>query len=337
MPERLRTGLAAMTDALFSAVELGSCRRNASPTTRPPVPMTTALLPLAGTVLLSAAAGLSAMREGNTPRRTLRSMAVESDTSFEAALSLTQEKAEAALKSAGAVTRELRKARAAAAHGQVRDLRRALEAAVGLAGDLRASAQQTRDSFDIDETAYLASGAYAKELLAMAPDQGVALYEEDERLLCYPSIVRVIPNDCVVEIDRKRERRLRPSVLLGLLAAVQQRPGKFRAAQLLESLADGYDLVVARGRKKPDAVVQLTEIWGVLTLLPGQAREYTRQEFARDLYQLDLSGAADTKDGRTLRWHASSGTRSSGVLSTVSRTGQQQRYWAVSFVAGPER
>ncbi len=262
---------------------------------------------------------------------------MESETTFEAALSLTQGKAEAALKSAGSVTRELRKARAAAANGQVRDLRRALEAAVGLAGELQASAQQARDSFDIDETAYLASGEYAKELLAMAPERGVSLYEEDERLLSYPSIVRVLPGDSVVEIDRKRERRLRPSVLLGLLAAVQQRPARFRAEQFLESLAAGYELVVARNGKKPDAVVRLVEIWDVLTLLPGQAREYTRQEFSRDLYLLDQSGAAKTKDGRALRWHASSGTRSSGVLTTVARTGQQQRYWGVSFANGPER
>lgn len=262
---------------------------------------------------------------------------MESETSFEAALSLTQGKAEAAIKAAGTVTRELRKARTAAANGQVRDLRRALDAAAGLAGELCAAAQQARESFSIDETAYLASGEYAKELLTMAPAKGVALYEDDERLLSYPSVVRIVPADSAVEIDRKRERRLRPSVLLGLLAAAQQRPARFRADQFLESLADGYDLVIARGRKRSDAVVRLTDVWDVLTLLPGQAREYTKPEFARDLYMLDQNGAATTKDGRGLRWHASSGTRSSGVLTTVARTGQQQRYWGISFAAGPER
>jgi hypothetical protein len=75
----------------------------------------------------------------------------------------------------------------------------------------------------------------------------------------------------------------------------------------------------------------------VLTLLPGQAKEYTRPEFARDLYLLDQSGIRQTKDGRMLRWHASSGTRSAGVLTTVARTGQQQRYWGVSFSAGSPR
>jgi hypothetical protein len=168
----------------------------------------------------------------------------------------------------------------------------------------------------------------------MAAELGVDLFEEDERLLSYPSVVRIVPGDSVVEIDRKRERRLRPSVLLGFLSAVQEKPGRFGAEQLLESVAGAYDLVVAKGGKKPDAVVQLLDIWKVLTLLPGQARGYTRQEFARDLYLLDQSHVEKAKDGRLLRWHASSGTRTAGVLTTVSRTGQRQVYWAVSFTPG---
>jgi len=49
---------------------------------------------------------------------------------------------------------------------------------------------------------------------------------------------------------------------------------------------------------------------------------------------LDQSGARLTKAGRALRWHASSGTRTAGgVMTTVARTGQQQRYWGVSFTA----
>lgn len=259
---------------------------------------------------------------------------MESVTRFESALTITQGGTEAALKSAGAVTRELRKAKAAAAGGQVRELRRALDAAVALAQELSAAAGDARASLDLDETEYLASGDYAKELLAAAAERGVAMFEEDERLLCYPSLVRVVPNDSLIEVDRRRERRLRPSVVVGLLAAAQQRPPRFRAEQFLESLAGGYELVIARAGKNPDAVARLTDIWSALTLLPGQAKDYTRPEFARDLYLLDQSGARQTREGRTLRWHASSGTRTAGVLTTVARTGQQQRYWGVSFTTG---
>lgn len=262
---------------------------------------------------------------------------MEPAAKFESALSMAERGAEAALKSAGGLTSQLRKAKTTAGSGQVRDLRRALDAAEGLADELAAAVRDVRASLDIDETEYLASGDYAKELLALAADRGVAMFEEDERLLCYPSIVRVVPGDSVVEIDRRRERRLRPSVLLGLLAAAQQRPPRFRAEQYLESLTGAYELVIARAGAKPDAVARLTDIWSVLTLLPGQGKEYTRPEFARDLYLLDQSGVRQTKDGRTLRWHASSGTRTAGVLTTVARSGQQQRYWGVSFTTGGPR
>jgi hypothetical protein len=250
---------------------------------------------------------------------------------MESALAAVQGGAEAALKAAVGVTGQLRKARGAAASGHVRELRRALDAAAAQAASLAAAARDLRAQYDFDEGAFMASGGYAKELLAVAEQRGVAMFEEDERLLCYPSIVRLVPGDTAVEIDRRRERRLRPSVLVGLLAARQAKPPKFRPEPFLESLAEGYELLVGRSGKKPDSVVRLYDIWSVLTLLPGQGKEYTRPEFARDLYLLDQKQLRRTKDGRTLRWHASTGTRGAGVLTTVARTGQQQLYWGVSF------
>jgi hypothetical protein len=256
---------------------------------------------------------------------------------LESALSATQDSAESALKVAATATRELRKAKTAAQGGQVRELRRALSAAESLADELSAAVTQVRASCQVDEEAYLASGEYAKELLATAAERGVAMFEEDERLLCYPSLVRVVASDSVIEIDRRRERRLRPSVVIGLLAAAQQRPPRFRPEPFLESLASGYQLVVARAESRPDAVARLTDIWAALTLLPGQGKDYTRPEFARDLYLLDQSGVHQTRGGRMLRWHASSGTRTAGMLTTVARTGQQQRYWGVSFTLAGSR
>jgi hypothetical protein len=251
---------------------------------------------------------------------------------LEATFAAAEQGVDGALRAAAAATRELRKARVGARNGQVRDLRKALQAAEAAAADLAAQAGAAREAFDPDEQERLASGAYAKELLAAAAGAGVAMFEEDERLLCYPSLVRVLPGDAAVEIDRRREKRLRPSVLVGLLAAAQNRPPRFKPEPFLDSLRGGYELVVARGGKKPDAVVRLVDVWAVLTMLPGQSREYSKQEFARDLYLLDQSGVTSTPRGpRQLRWAASTGTKGAGVLTTVARGGQQQRYWGVSF------
>ena len=262
---------------------------------------------------------------------------------FEAALSATEVQATATLQSAAALTRELKRVKAGSAAGQTRELRRALEAAETLAAQLAEAAQSLRVGYDFDEQAYLASGAYAKELLASAAAAGVDMFEEDERLLCYPSLVRILSDQVALEIDRKRERRLRPSVVVALLAAAQRRGPRFRPAPFLDSLRIAYELVVARDGKKPDAVVRLIDIWALLTMLPGQSREYTKQEFARDLYLLDQSGLATTpRSSRRLRWSASTGTKGAGVLATVTRGGQQRRYWGVAFslpsqtaVAGP--
>ena len=255
------------------------------------------------------------------------------DGGLEAALARTEEQIDTALKATAALTRELKRAKQGAARGQLRDLRRALGAATDLAGRAMRAAEASGASFDLDEEEHLASGSYAKELLETAAARDVAMYEADDRLLCYPSLVKVLPGDAAVEIDRRRERRLRPSVLVGLLAAAQARPPRFRPEPFLDSLAAAYDLVRSREQQREGSVVRVVDIWAVLTLLPGQQRDYTRPEFARDLYLLDSSGVDTVKPGRRLRWHASSGTRGSGTLTTVAQTGQQQLYWGISFAA----
>ena len=171
----------------------------------------------------------------------------------------------ATLQSAAALTRELKRVKAGSAAGQTRELRRALETAETLAAQLAEAARSLRAGFDLDEQAYLASGGYAKELLAVAAAAGVDMFEEDDRLLCYPSLVRILPDQAAIEIDRKRERRLRPSVLVDLLAGRATQGPPIPAEPFLDSLRAAYELVVARDGKKPDAVVRLVDIWAVLT------------------------------------------------------------------------
>ena len=77
------------------------------------------------------------------------------------------------------------------------------------------------------------------------------------------------------------------------------------------------------------------QVYTVLTLLPGQSKDYTKQEFARDLYLLDRSGVS-TVGARRLRWAASTGTKQAGVLTTVAASGQQQRYWGIAFEDAPD-
>ena len=251
---------------------------------------------------------------------------------LETALAATERAAENALKSAAAVTRELRNAVTDARTGQIRGLRKALAAAQSATEALADQARALHDGFDLDEQDYFASGAYTKELLVVAEAKGVKIFEEEDRLLCYPSLLRVLPGDATVEIDKVRERRVRPSVLVEQLARTQQKTPKFKVEQFLDSLRSGYELLVGSEDKKADGVVRLVDVWSVLTMLPGQRGNYSKQEFARDLYLLDQSGVTSTsRSPRELRWSASTGTKGAGVLVTVARSGQRQYYWGVSF------
>jgi hypothetical protein len=255
-------------------------------------------------------------------------------TGLEGALARVEREVEASSKAVTSLARELKRAHAAVAAGQVRELRRALDAAAAMAGDVVARVGAAATAYDVDEADLLASGAYAKELLAAAEAADVAMFADDDRLLCYPSIVRVLPGEAALEIDRKRARGIRPSVVVAQLAKAQRAGPRFKPAPFLASLVGAYELVVAGQGKAPGAVVRLLDIYNALTLLPGQSRDYTRAEFARDLYLLDQSGETAGPGGRRLRWAASSGTRQAGVLTTVAMSGQQQRYWGVAVESG---
>lgn len=254
---------------------------------------------------------------------------------LEGELAGAQQRAEAALTEAAALVRELKRVRGAAAQGQVRDLRKSLQSAESTSARLATTVAALAAAYDIDESEHLASGGYLKELLETAADRDVAMFEEDDRVLCYPSILRILPGEAAVLVDKRRERRLRPSVLVEVLRAAQDRGPRFKPEPFLESLRAAYDLLLARHGKPAGAVVRLVDVLAVLTLLPGQSREYTQPEFARDLYLLDHARLTTTKDGRRLRFAASSGTRGAGTLTTVARTGQQQRYWGVAFEPAP--
>lgn len=82
-------------------------------------------------------------------------------------------------------------------------------------------------------------------------------------------------------------------------------------------------------------VVPLLEVYNLLTLLPGQSKEYSRQEFARDIYLLDQSRVAKTKKGLVVSFPASTGTRSvTSTITVITQNGHEKKYYGISFVNG---
>src|SRR5215212_2245047 len=236
----------------------------------------------------------------------------EQSASLERALARTEADAEAVLKAAAAVSKAAKRFRAAAQVGNLRELRPAIEATEQAVEGLRRQLATAGNSWAFDEEAYFADGRFTREIVATAEQANVRVFEEDDRLYCYPVLVRVLAGERSVLIDRDRERRLRPSVLVAHLQALQGRPARFRPEAFLETLFEAYAVVAGYGKQArgPGKVEKLLDLYGLLTLLPGSAREYSRQEFGRDLYLLDRSGVTKTRRGHLLSFHASTGTRS---------------------------
>jgi len=257
--------------------------------------------------------------------------------SLEQALATTESAADAALRASAAATRAIKHARSAAQVGNLRELRSAMAAAEQAVAGLQTQIAQTLESWDFDEDAYLSDGSFTRELLEAASHANVRMFEQDERLYCYPALIRVVPAERTVLVDRERERHLRPSVLVTRLQAMQGRPPRFRPEAFLETLLNAYTALVARrGKDAPGRGIaeRLTEVYGLLTLLPNQAREYSRQEFARDIYLLDRSGVALTRDRQVVSFPASSGTRSStAIFRVITESGEEKTYYGIAFTA----
>jgi hypothetical protein len=265
-----------------------------------------------------------------------REQAPQSNGTIEAAFAAAEIDADAALRAATTVLKALKRAQSAARQGQVRDWQTAVETARQGINALDRQVSALGDTWQFDEERYLQSGAFSQELIEQASADGVRISELDNRLYCYPVLMRVLPGDRAIMIDRKRERRLRPSVLVRHLRDLQRRPPRFRPTDFLNALYATYRVAIERkdGRGS-GAVVSLGELYDLLTLLPGQSREYSKQEFARDVYLLDLSGETTTREGARLEFHVGAGARvPRGALSVVTQHGAEKVYHGISFATG---
>lgn len=256
-------------------------------------------------------------------------------TGLEKALAKTETDVDATLKAANSVVSSLKRFRAVIKTGSLRELRKTIESAEQAIAALKQQFSNTKDGWNFDTENYIASKAFPDEILEMSKSLGVKIFEQDERLYCYPFLIRIIPNEFAVQIDKTKDKRLRPSTLVSHLKALQNKPVRFRPEMFLESLFSAYEtLMRSRGKDQvgKGIVIPLLEIYRLLTLLPGQAKEYSRQEFARDVYLLDQRGVTKTKKDFVIRLPASTGTRSTtGTIRVITREGQDKTYYGISF------
>ena len=254
--------------------------------------------------------------------------------SFEQAFSDTERAAEAVSESVRRVGTEARALARAAKTGNLSAIRRAQ---AGLDDALNALQQNAVNAshwpFHEEEEEQYMADRYAEELRHAAEKQGLDMYERDGNLISYPSIVRIVPRERAVRIDRKKVSTIRPSHLASVLMANQNKSSGFSSTRFLESLYNVYSDIISNESSDRGRVVQLARIYRLLTSLPGANREYDRSDFARDLYLIDSNGPKLTRRGAVVSFPSSTGTRrrSSDLFSFIGLDGQSVEYYGIRF------
>lgn len=256
--------------------------------------------------------------------------------SLEQSLDRTEASADATLTAANRVVSSIKKFRDAAKKGNLRELPRMIDATEQAIAALRQQFSNAKESWEFDEETYLSGGGFQSELIETAKQAGVKIFERDGMIYCYPFLIRVKPQEQNILIDKTKERRLRPSFLAKHLRELQNKQVRFKSEDFLECLWTAYSRmlspligdVLATGK-----VVKLLDIYQLLTLLPGQSKEYTKEEFARDIYLLDKSGISTINNGLVLSLvpPSTAGKTLKKSLKVITEAGQEKSYYGISF------
>lgn len=259
---------------------------------------------------------------------------------LEAALTTTESDAVATVRAADQAARAAKRLAAAAKLGDLGALDKAIAEVDATVQTLRLRANTTRDAWQFDAATYAQEGRLLEEIRQAAIEAGLSVHEEEGRLFSYPVLLRVQGRsgaEVAVSIDRKRVKGLRPSQLVQRLLTERSKPPKFDSRAFLEALYKAYQWAIKDARPQPalstmGPSIELIRLYELLTLFPGHARDYSRQEFTRDIYLLDRSGRTTTNSGARMELSASTGTRNrSRVLELVDEHGRAQVYYAIAF------
>ena len=173
---------------------------------------------------------------------------------------------------------------------------------------------------------------YVSELLAAAAADGVRMTVQDGNIISYPVILRVLPEARKIKLDSSKLTSLRPSHLVRLLKIQQTMKPRHKAEKFIESLYAAYQLVE---RQQSAVGATVLAVYQAFTLLPDAAKEYTKSDFARDLYALECSDVTSTKSGFRFALPSSTGTKGgSSLITFVGQDGAPILYYGITFTKG---
>ena len=169
---------------------------------------------------------------------------------------------------------------------------------------------------------------FEAELIAAASNEGLTIRRHEQRLVVFPSVVRILPSQRAVQIDRKRVTAIQPSKLVQALKTAAAKKPRLAPERFIETLYAAYRLVVGAD----GGGTTLAQVHDALTLLPDARREYSVSDFTRDIFLLDRSGVKATKAGARLSLPAATGTKGgSKVFEFISPNGEPVTYYGIRF------
>jgi len=259
----------------------------------------------------------------------------DGDDRLEAELSALEGEIRAVEHAANGFVAALRQARASTRDGHIVNVNRDLATLADHRDRIIAAASRIPSVFQFDVREHL-EREFAGELRRAAEAAGVRLIERDGKLFSFPLLVRIESEELAVRIGRKRERRLRPNVLVQQLAASQRRRERFRSSQrFLQLLHAAYARIAgpdweSRGR---GPLVTVSSIYEMLTLLPGADKDYPVEEFARDLLVLDRAPETRTSGGLAFAFERSSSSRGGArPIRAYDEHGREHSYYNLRFI-----
>jgi len=256
---------------------------------------------------------------------------MSSSGEFERACAEVERASSTAVKSAATVGRLARQLVKAAQEGDISKLHKAAERLQESQSAMRQDAANASAAwpYTAEQEEELLRSDYESELIDEARGAGLTIRRQDERLVAYPSLIRVLPQHRALEVDRKRITALRPSRVVAALKQNQDRKPSTTPEQFLEILYAAYRLLTKQALGE---TVVLARLYEALTLLPSVRKDYAKSDFARDVFALDRSSVATTKSGARLSLPASTGTKSAtGHFTFISPEGEPVTYYGIRF------
>lgn len=257
---------------------------------------------------------------------------------FEEGFAAVETAAGTAAEAAAALAKAAKQLLKAAQDGNVGQVRRQSGRLTGLLSSVSEHVERSAASWPFtveSEYAYLEQ-RFGAELRGQADRIGLNVTPRDETLVCSPSIIRVNPADRAVMIDGRKRSAIRPSKLASDLLDLQRVGPRGNPQRFLEALYKAYRILASRGDSliPSGQVIALAKIYDLLTTLPGSSRQYSKTDFARDLYLLDSSDVTTTRSGdaRVSFPHSTAARSGRGAFSFADRAGNLITYSGVQFL-----